>query len=65
MASAAALRMRRYRQRGPTTWVVPVEVDFDGIDWLIESNFLDAALSEDRQAIGAALARLLQKNRYA
>jgi hypothetical protein len=56
----SADRARRYRDRQRRLRsVVPVEVDFGLVDCLIETGMVPLDRSEDRQAIGAAVAIIL------
>lgn len=58
-------RQRRYRSRLGRVWMCLVPVSFDMIDFLIDARLLDAAKSQDRSEVGAAVDRALKKYRDA
>jgi hypothetical protein len=63
MPNSAALRNRRYRRRRRSGLVV-INVlcdEFGVIDALIEQKLIGEDESENRQAVGAALSRLIQR----
>jgi len=50
-------RFRERRKRGVA--VYQLELDGEGLDWLVRLGWLDEASASDRSAVGAAVSRML------